>query len=273
MSKHPSLWRGEQGLGHEADWWARLGKSQRKAPETKARVDVGALQKQASWQAAHRGSPGSHIQAKMLHPSDSSDCGHPNVRSSASSFEMPFFLNKGQKGTPSRLPEGSPALLCLSTLPPTLPTSSSLLLESSGWSTSECWQPCSSLKHCLPGLNNLFQMYCQFKAALCLLKCLQQTTVEKCWDFPTLCCLFHQYDPPSKLPLSSLQSHGERRQSGDFCLPLSLSSRTMLQGLVGQFTPVSLAPRKLMQEDQKFEASLGYIMSSGSALAMYKDFQ
>lgn len=105
-------------------------------------------------------------------------------------------------------------------------------------------------------------MYCQFKAALCLLKCLQQTTVEKCWDFPTLCCLFHQYGPPSKLPLSSLQSHGERRQSGDFSLPLSLSFRTMLQGLVRQFTPVSLAPRKLMQEDQKCEASLGYIMSS-----------
>lgn len=103
VSKHPSPWRGEQGLGHEADWWARLGKSQRKASETKARVDVSALQKQASWQAARRGSPGSHIQAKMLHPSDSSDCGHPNVRSSASSFEMPFFLKKGQKGTPRRL--------------------------------------------------------------------------------------------------------------------------------------------------------------------------
>lgn len=154
VSKHPSPWRGEQGLGHEADWWARLGKSQRKASETKARVDVSALQKQASWQAARRGSPGSHIQAKMLHPSDSSDCGHPNVRSSASSFEMPFFLKKGQKGTPRRLT--CPALP--QHPPPTLPTSSSLLLENGGWSTSECWQPCSSLKHCLPGLNNLLQM-------------------------------------------------------------------------------------------------------------------
>lgn len=58
----------------------------------------------ASRQAAQRGTPGSHIQEKVLHPGDSSDCGHPNVRSSASSFEMPS-LNKGQKGTTSRLPE------------------------------------------------------------------------------------------------------------------------------------------------------------------------
>lgn len=96
---------GQNGVlvGHEADWQARLGKSQRKAFET--RVDVGALQKQAWRQAAERGTPGSHIQEKVLHPGDSSDCGPPNVKASASSFEMPSFLNKGQKGTTSRLPE------------------------------------------------------------------------------------------------------------------------------------------------------------------------